>query len=191
MIVVPQTMTGQEYLCQSWVPIGERRRRYQVRISTWAAPGNLVRVYLRSLAGVPCGSPIFFQRSGLHLLRDVESANDRGLGPKPQGTQRNTGSPSGDRSTGNSRGDRPGRLGRPRGSLHRGSRWREGAAVERKRKKRQRTEGLAMSLTTPLSVRKLQAALHPQNEGIAQLSLLCSVRQGAPRRRDGIREMRL
>jgi RNA-directed DNA polymerase len=34
-----------------------------------------------------------------------------------------------------------------------------------KRKKRQRTEGLAMSLTTPLSVQKLQKALHDKAKG--------------------------
>ena len=39
-------------------------------------------------------------------------------------------------------------------------RWREGASVKDERKKRQRTEGLAMSLTTPFSVQKLQTALH-------------------------------
>src|SRR6202030_3219635 len=39
-------------------------------------------------------------------------------------------------------------------------RWREGALVKDERKKRQRTEGLAMSLTTPFSVQKLQTALH-------------------------------
>ena len=43
---------------------------------------------------------------------------------------------------------------------------REGASVERKRKKRQRTEGLAMSLTTPLSVQKLQTALHDKAKGL-------------------------
>src|SRR5258707_15329730 len=37
--------------------------------------------------------------------------------------------------------------------------------VERKRKKRRRTEGLAMSLTTPLSVQKLQTALHDKAKG--------------------------
>src|SRR5580700_1083520 len=37
--------------------------------------------------------------------------------------------------------------------------------VERKRKKQQRTEGLAMSLTTPLSVQKLQTALHDKAKG--------------------------
>ena len=45
----------------------------------------------------------------------------------------------------------------------RGSRvipWREGASVKDERKKRQRTAGLAMSLTTPFSVQKLQTALH-------------------------------
>ena len=36
----------------------------------------------------------------------------------------------------------------------------EGVSVKDKRKKRQRTEGLAMSLTTPSSVQKLQTALH-------------------------------
>src|SRR5215469_5645785 len=39
-------------------------------------------------------------------------------------------------------------------------RWREGASVERKRKKQRRTGRLAMSLTTPPSVQKLQTALH-------------------------------
>ena len=39
-------------------------------------------------------------------------------------------------------------------------RWREGASVKDERKKRQRTEGLAMSLTNPFSVQKLQTALH-------------------------------
>jgi hypothetical protein len=39
------------------------------------------------------------------------------------------------------------------------------ASVERKRKKRRRTEGLAMSLTTPLSVQKLQTALHDKAKG--------------------------
>src|SRR4029077_4865841 len=38
--------------------------------------------------------------------------------------------------------------------------WRKGASVKDERKKRQRTEGLAMSLTTPFSVQKLQTALH-------------------------------
>jgi RNA-directed DNA polymerase len=42
---------------------------------------------------------------------------------------------------------------------------REGASVEGKRKKRQRTEGLAMSLATPLSVQKLQTALHDKAKG--------------------------
>ena len=65
-------------------------------------------------------------------------------------------------------------------------RWREGASVERERKKRQRTEGLAMSLTTPLSVQKLQTALHDKSEGIAQLSFLCAVRQGVPKRCSGL-----
>jgi hypothetical protein len=37
--------------------------------------------------------------------------------------------------------------------------------VERKRKKRQRTEGLAMSLTTPPSVQKLRTALHDKAKG--------------------------
>src|SRR6202167_6042313 len=36
----------------------------------------------------------------------------------------------------------------------------ERALVKKERKKRQRTEGLAMSLTTPFSVQKLQTALH-------------------------------
>src|SRR6202043_2156390 len=36
---------------------------------------------------------------------------------------------------------------------------------ERKRKKQRRTEGLAMSLTTPLSVQKLQTALHDKAKG--------------------------
>jgi hypothetical protein len=35
-----------------------------------------------------------------------------------------------------------------------------GALVKDERKKRRRTEGLAMSLTTPFSVQKLQTALH-------------------------------
>jgi hypothetical protein len=39
-------------------------------------------------------------------------------------------------------------------------RWREGTLVKDERKKQQRTEGLAMSLTTPSSVQKLQTALH-------------------------------
>src|SRR5215471_2453207 len=39
-------------------------------------------------------------------------------------------------------------------------RWREGASVERKRKKQRRTGRLAMSLTTPPSVQKLQTVLH-------------------------------
>jgi retron-type reverse transcriptase len=37
--------------------------------------------------------------------------------------------------------------------------------VERERKKQQRTEGLAMSLTTPFSVQKLQTALHDKAKG--------------------------
>ncbi len=41
----------------------------------------------------------------------------------------------------------------------------EGASVERRRKKGQRTEGLAMNLTTPLSVQKLQKALHDKAKG--------------------------
>src|SRR5439155_4030720 len=39
-------------------------------------------------------------------------------------------------------------------------RWREEALVKDERKKQRRTEGLAMSLTTPFSVQKLQTALH-------------------------------
>src|SRR2546430_8414982 len=93
------------------------------------------------------------------------------------GTMRNTGSPSGDRgvdqrSTGNSR--ETGRAvwdgGEARTTDEAGElRWRKGASVERKRKKRQRTEGLAMSLTNPLSGQKLQAAAHGQTKGSAQL----------------------
>jgi hypothetical protein len=41
----------------------------------------------------------------------------------------------------------------------------KGPSVERKRKKRQTTEGLAMSLTTPLSFQKLQTALHDKAKG--------------------------
>src|SRR5499425_1125043 len=44
-------------------------------------------------------------------------------------------------------------------------RWREGASVERKRKKQRRTGRLAMSLTTPPSVQKLQTALHDKAKG--------------------------
>src|SRR6202035_627357 len=40
-----------------------------------------------------------------------------------------------------------------------------GASVERKCKKQRGTEGLAMSLTTPLSVQKLQTALHDKAKG--------------------------
>ena len=36
----------------------------------------------------------------------------------------------------------------------------KGALVKDERKKRQRTEGLAIGLTTPFSVQKLQMALH-------------------------------
>ncbi len=44
-------------------------------------------------------------------------------------------------------------------------RGREGASVERRRRKRQGTAGLVMNLATPLSVQKLQKALHDKAKG--------------------------
>src|SRR5208282_3272172 len=50
---------------------------------------------------------------------------------------------------------------RPVGTAEAGERrWREGASVEGEREKRQGIEGLVMSLATPVSVQKLQTALH-------------------------------
>src|SRR5258708_23436199 len=88
-----------------------------------------------------------------------------------KGTMRNTGSPNGDCSM-----DQLATRERQAGPFWDGGearctdeagelRWREGASVERKRQKRQRTEGLAMSLTTPPSVQKLQTALHDKAQG--------------------------
>ena len=45
-------------------------------------------------------------------------------------------------------------------------RWWEGASVERKPRKQRRIEGLALSLTTPLGVQKLQSALHDKAKRI-------------------------
>src|SRR5215469_9601844 len=59
--------------------------------------------------------------------------------------------------------DRLGRMGWRRGSKYRRNRVTPvegGTSVKDERKKQQRTEGLAMSLTTPISVQKLQTALH-------------------------------
>jgi hypothetical protein len=85
-------------------------------------------------------------------------------------TKRNTGSPSGDRSV-DQLATRESQAG-PYGMAERlvvpmkpGNSGGGKASVERKRKKQQRTEGLAMSLTTPLSVQKLQTALHDKVKG--------------------------
>src|SRR5262249_11749852 len=66
-------------------------------------------------------------------------------------------------------------------------RRREGASVGRKRNKQRRTGRLAMSLTTPTSVQKLQTALHDKAKGSPNFRFLCSVRQGASTRRSGFR----
>ncbi len=82
------------------------------------------------------------------------SCRGNGDGMQAEGTRRNTGSPSGDRGV-DQLATRERQAG-PSGVAERlvvpmkpgNCRWREGASVERKRKKRQRTEGLVMSLTT-------------------------------------------
>jgi hypothetical protein len=48
----------------------------------------------------------------------------------------------------------------------------ERALVKKERKKRQRTEGLAMSLTTPFSVQKLQTALHAKAKELLDFRFL-------------------
>jgi hypothetical protein len=48
----------------------------------------------------------------------------------------------------------------------------ERALVKEERKKRQRTGGLAMSLTTPFSVQKLQTALHAKAKELLDFRFL-------------------
>ena len=58
----------------------------------------------------------------------------------------------------------------------------KGPQLKRRRKKRRRTEGLAMSLATPPKCSEVADGVACQSEGIAQLSLLCAVRQGVSSR---------
>jgi hypothetical protein len=48
----------------------------------------------------------------------------------------------------------------------------ERALVKEERKKRQRTEGLAMSLITPFSVQKLQTGLHAKAKELLDFRFL-------------------
>ena len=63
----------------------------------------------------------------------------------------------------------------------------KGPQLKGQRKKRRRTEGLAMSLTTPRKCSEAADGVACQSEGIAQLSFLCAVRQGVSEGRSGLR----
>ena len=115
-----------------------------------------------------------------------------GDGMQAKGTMRNTGSPSGDRGV-DQLATRERQAG-PCGMTERlvvpmklgNSSGGKGPQLKGNARSDE-DEGIGVESINPRKCSEVADGVARQSEGIAQLSLLCSVRQGVPRRRDGIR----